>query len=189
MIFFILFFIAYSLCVFLIPNIYILLGFATFNLLMLIIFRVNIIKTLKNLYKILFFAAFVFLFNLIFDSVLSSLIVGFKILIVTNFAFIFSYIFSRTQIATGIGQLLYPLKLFKINTDNLVIVIVIALNFIPILAEEIKTLKCNLKIRNIKLNLKTLFTKSHIILTMFFAGLLKKADDLETVLLTRNYQA
>ncbi len=189
MIVFLLFFIAYSLCVFLISNIYALIGFSAFNLLLLVIFRINVLKTLKNLYKILFFAVFVFLFNLIFDDVVSSAIVGWKILIVTNFAFIFSNIFSPVQIATGISQMLFPLKLFKVNTDNMVIVIVIALNFVPIILSEIKTLKQNLRVRNVKMNLKTIFTKSHVILTLYFASLLKKTEDLETVLLSRNYKA
>ncbi len=189
MIVFLLFFIAYSLCVFLISNVYALIGFSVFNLLLLIIFKINVLKTLKNLYKILFFAIFVFLFNLIFDSVQESAIVAWKILIVTNFAFIFSNVFSPVQIANGVSQMLYPLKLFKVNTDNMVIVIVIALNFIPIIMGEIKTLKQNLRARNVKFNLKTLFTKSHVILTLYFASLLKKAEDLEMVLLSRNYQA
>lgn len=184
----ILFFIAYSLTIFLVSNIYALVGFTAFNLLLLIIFRINALKTLKNLYKIAFFAIFVFLFNLIFDSVVTSAIVGWKILIVTNFAFIFSSVYSPVQIANGIGQLLYPLRLLKVNTDNLVIVIVIALNFIPIIIQEIKTLKDSLRARNVKLNFKTLFTKSHIILPLYFAGLLKKVDDLEVALLSRNYR-
>ena len=186
---FILFFIAYSLTIFLASNIYALVGFTVFNILLLIIFRINALKVLKNLYKSAFFAIFVFLFNLIFDNVVASAIVGWKILIVSNFAFIFSSIYSPVQIANGIGQLLYPLKIFKIKTDNLVIVIVIALNFIPIIIREIKTLKDSLRARNVKLNLKTLFTKSHVILPLYFAGLLKKVDDLEIVLLSRNYRA
>ncbi len=189
MIVFLLFFIAYSLCVFLISNIYALVGFSAFNLLLLVVFRINVLKTLKNLYKILFFAVFVFLFNLIFDDVVSSAIVGWKILIVTNFAFIFSNIFSPVQIANGVSQLFFPLKLFKVNTDNLVIVVVIALNFVPIILSEIKTLKQNLRARNVRLNLQTIFTKSHVILTLYFASLLKKTEDLETVLLSRNYKA
>ena len=189
MILFLLLFIAYSFCVFLMSNIYVLIAFSVFNLIMLFVFRINALKTLKNLYKISFFALFVFLFNLIFDSLAASAIVGWKILIVTNFTFIFSNIFSPVQIANGISQLLFPLKLFKVNTDNLVIIIVVALNFVPILANEIKTLKENLKARNVRFNLKTLFTKSHIILTLYFAGILKRAEELESVLIARNYQA
>ena len=189
MIVFILFFLAYSCCAFLISNNTVLLGFTLFNLLLLAIFRVNLWKTLKNLGGILCFTTIVFLFNLIFDDVISSLIVAWKILLVTNFSFIFSSIFSPVQIANGVSQLLFPLKLFKVKTDNLVIMIVIALNFIPIIAQEIKTLKQNLKSRNVPLNLKTILTKSHLILTLYFASLLKKTEDLEIVLKTRNYQA
>lgn len=189
MIVFILFFISYSLSAFLISNIWVLCGFSIFNLFLMLIFKINAWKALSNLFKISIFALFVFLFNLIFDDVISSAVVAWKILIVANFAFTFSSVFGPTQIATGLGQLLFPLKIFKVNTDNLVIMIVIALNFIPIIMQEIKSLNANLKARNVRLNFKTIFTKSHVILTLYFASLIKKTEELETALLSRSFKA
>ncbi len=184
---FILFFIAYSSSVFFVSNLWFLIACTIFNILLLIVFRVNFKKIVKSIGKIFMFTLFVFCFNIIFDSVINSLFVAWKIVIVANFAFIFSYIVKSTQLANGFSQLLFPLKLFKINTDDFVIMLVIALNFIPIVSVETKTFKNCLLARNVKLNLKTVFTKSHLLFVAYFVNLFQKVNELEMTLLTRNY--
>ena len=181
----ILFFIIYYISVFLINNIYALLGFNIFNIFLMLIFKIKLKKVIKNLLNILIFTIFVFCFNLIFSSVLDSLIVAWKIIIVTNFAFIFSSKISKTSLASGLSKLLYPLKIFKIDTDDIALMLVIAFNFITIISEEIKTLKLALRARNVKLNLKTVFTKTHIIFILFFANLFRKVNYLEKTLIIR----
>lgn len=183
----IIFFIAYSLATFLINNVWVLLGFTIFNLLLLIIFRISPLKTLKNLWRIFWFTAFVFVFNIIFDTITASLITAWKIVIVTNFAFIFSTAMSPANMATGFSQLFYPLKLFKVNVDDFSLMFVIAFNFINIFSEELRTLQKSLKARHFKLNLKTFFKQGHVILLMFFANIFKKVDSLEMSLKARGY--
>lgn len=185
----ILIFIAFSIATFLINNVWVLLGLTISNILLHFIFKICPVKALKNLLKILLFVLIVFLFNLIFDSVVASLIVAWKIIIVANGAFIFSYKINATKLAQGFNQLFYPLKLFKVNTNNLSLMIVIAINFIPILTNEAYNLKLTLKARNVNLNLKTLFTQSHKLFVMFFANIFKRVDELELVLRARNYNA
>lgn len=187
MIVFILFFIAYSTCVFCFTNLWFLLVCSLFNILLMCIFRIKPKKVIKNLSKITVFTLFVFCFNIIFDSVVNSLFVAWKIVIVANFSFIFSYKLSPTQLATGLSQLLFPLKLFKINTNDIVIMLVIALNFVSIISVETKTFKQSLLARNIRLNLKTFFTESHLLFIAYFVNLLQKVDDIEKALLIRNY--
>lgn len=186
---FILFFIAYSVAVFVVPStwIYVLVGFTALNILLLIVLKISPIKLLKNLFRIFWFALIVFLFNLIFDSVISSLIVVWRIVIVCNFAFIFSKAMSPANMALGFSQLFAPLKIFKVNTNDFALMFVIAFNFIDIFAEESKVMKRSLKARGFKFNLKNLLSKSHVILLMFFAGIFKRADSLEASLKARGY--
>lgn len=183
----IVFFVGYSCLVFVIDNLYFLLVCIVFHTVMAFVLRVNWRRLFKNLGKCWLFALFVVLFNLIFDSWLASLIIGLKILIITNFAFLFRYRISNTKLANGLAMLFYPLKVFKVNVDNIALMLVIALNFINILGREIIELKEHLKSRNIKLNLPTYFTKTHLIFTMFFAGLLKRVLVLESALNARGY--
>lgn len=182
---FILLFIAFSLFIFITNNIYVLVGFTISNILLQFIFKISPKKALKNLFKIFFLIIIIFLFNLIFDNLINSLIVSYKVLIVANGAFIFSKVITPTRLANGFKQLFLPLKLFKVDTNNLALMLTIALNFIPIISYDITTLKQTLKARNVKLNLKTLFTQSHLLFVMFFANLFKRVDDLELVIRAR----
>lgn len=182
---FILLFIAFSLFIFITNNIYVLVGFTISNILLHFIFNISPKKALKNLFKIFFLIIIIFLFNLIFDNLINSLIVSYKVLIVANGAFIFSKVITPTRLANGFKQLFLPLKLFKVDTNNLALMLTIALNFIPIISYDITTLKQTLKARNVKLNLKTLFTQSHLLFVMFFANLFKRVDDLELVIRAR----
>lgn len=184
----IIFFIVYSCVVFAVNHFWFLLGCSVFNVVLIFALRVNFKKLIKNLGQCLVFTIFVVLFNLIFDGWIICLMIGFKILIVTNFAFVFTYRISNTMLAHGFATLFYPLKIFKVDVDNLALMLVIALNFINVLRGEISDLKDHLKTRNIKLNLKTFFTKAHIIFTMFFAGLLKRVISLENALIARGYE-
>lgn len=182
---YILLFIAFSLFIFITYNIYVLVGFTISNILLHFIFKISPKKALKNLFKIFFLIIIIFLFNLIFDNLINSLIVSYKVLIVANGAFIFSKVITPTRLANGFKQLFLPLKLFKVDTNNLALMLTIALNFIPIISYDITTLKQTLKARNVKLNLKTLFTQSHLLFVMFFANLFKRVDDLELVIRAR----
>lgn len=188
MIFAILFFIAYSLFVFLINNIYVLISCFIFNVLLATIFKKITKKYFITMLKNLPFILMVFGLNLIFEPLTNSLIVAFKIFIVLNFSYVFGKIFSHTQIANGLSALFYPLKIFKINPDNIAIIIVVALNFITIFENEIKTLSKTMKARNIKLNLKSIFTKTPAVFTMFFARLFRRTNDLELSLKARNFE-
>ena len=183
----IVFFVTYSCVVFAVNQLWFLLGCSVFNVVLIFVLRVNFKKLIKNLGQCLIFTMVVVLFNLIFDGWLAGLIIGLKILIVTNFAFVFTYRISNTMLANGFATLFYPLKIFKVNVDSLALMLVITFNFINILSRELVDLKDHLQSRNIKLNLKTFFTKTHIIFTMFFAGLLKRVISLENALIARGY--
>ncbi len=183
----ILFLIGYSIAVFLIKNLWVLLGFTIFNLLLLIITRISPRKLAKNTLAILPFLIIVFLFNLIFDSVVNSLIVIWRIFIVTNFCFIFSVNVSPANLANGFTTLLCPLKLFKVNTERLGIMLTIAFNFIPILRAKAGGMKKTLKVRHAKITPKNLIQMLTFMFSMFFVELIKMSNELERAMLARNY--
>lgn len=184
----ILFFIAYSIVVFFVDNIIALACFSAFNIILCFAVRTGFVATLKNLYKIFWFGLLVFLINLIFDTWLSSLIVLWRIVIVANFTFIVGKTVKPSDLATGFAQLFFPLKLFKVDINSLALMIVIALNFVPIVSRSLSTLNSSLKARGYKLNIKNFFTQGHIIFALFFTGLFKRVDQLELALKARGYK-
>ncbi len=189
MIFAILFFIAYSVVTFIAPNWIWLACFSGFNLILCFAVRTGWAKTFKNLFKILIMAGLVFALNLIFDDVFTCLITAWKLVIVANFTFVFSKAFSPSQLASGFSQLLFPLKLFKVDTGALSLVIVIALEFIPILSKSAKSLQKCLKARGFKLGLKNVFTQGHVVFSLYFSEIFKRVDALELAFKARGYTA
>lgn len=183
----ILFLIGYSIAVFLIKNLWVLLGFTIFNLLLLILLRISLRKLLKSTFAILPFLIIVFLFNLIFDGVVDSLIVVWRIFIVTNFCFIFSVNVSPANLANGFSILLYPLKIFKVNTARIGIMLTIAFNFIPILRSKASGIKKTLKVRHAKITPKNLVQMLTFMFSIFFLELVKMSNELERAMLARNY--
>lgn len=184
----ILFLICYSLAVFLVQNIWFLVACTVFNLLLLIITRVSPKKLLRNTIGILPFLIIVFLFNLIFDTVINSLIIIWRIFIVTNYCFIFSVNISPSKLASGFSILLYPLKLFKVNTDRLGIMLVITFNFIPILRGKTYSMKNTLKARHAKFTLKNMVSMLVFMFTIYFVELVKMSNELERAMMARNYR-
>lgn len=187
MIFAILFFIAYSVFTFFAPNWIWLACFSGFNIVLCFAFRTGWAKTFKNLFKILILAGTVFALNLIFDNVITCLITAWKLVIVANFTFVFGKAFSPAMLAAGFSQFLFPLKLFKVDTNSLSLMIVIALEFIPILSKSAKELQKSLKARGFKLGFKNVFSQGHVVFALFFSELFKRVDCLELAIKARGY--
>ena len=189
MIFALLFFAIYSCGVFFVPNWIWLVSLSGFDLLLWLIFYKNIPKLLKMTLKFSIFAVFVFLINLIFDDVITCLLVAWKLMIVFCFVACFSKIFSPTQIATGFSQLLFPLKLFRVDTEALSLSIVIALSFIPILSASAQSLSKSLRARGFRFNIRSAFSQGHVILMAYFSELFKRVDTIELAFRARGYSA
>lgn len=185
----ILLFVAFSLYMFLTGSLWVLLAFTISNFVLVAVFKLNFYKMFKYFLKSLIFVGMVFAFNLIFDSFVASLIVAWRLTIVTLGAFVFSGVVTPNRLSEGFCQLLYPLKIFKVNINDVSLMLVVAFNFIPIISRDVTSLKQTLKARNVKLNLKTFFTQSHLLFIMFFAGIFKRVDELEQVVLARGYKA
>lgn len=183
----ILFFIAFSCGVFFVPNWIWLAAISGFDLLLWLIFAKHIPKMLKNALKMSIFAILIFLLNLIFYDVISSLIIAWKLMIVCCFVLVFGKAFSKTQIAAGFSQLFYPLKIFKVDTEALSLTVTLALSFLPVLAASARALTKSLKARGFKLNLRSAFSQPHIILMVFFSDIFRRIDTIELTFRSRGY--
>lgn len=186
----IIFFIAYSCVCFFAPNFIWVSGFATFNLILSLIFYKQPLKTLKYFIRMLILSAIIFGLNYAFEKeILTSLLVGLKVLTVAYFGILFSKIFTPALIADGISQLLFPLKLFKIDTNAIALTIVIALSFMSVLSSSAKNLTKALKARGFRFTLKNIFTQGHMIFMLYFSEIFKRVDAIELALLARGYSA
>ncbi|MCL2570709.1 MAG: energy-coupling factor transporter transmembrane protein EcfT [Firmicutes bacterium] len=134
-------FIAYSIGVFFISNWYIFAGIAAFHLLLMIILRVNILRAFLNLLIISPFIIFTGLFNWLFSDLENALLMTTRLVIVCNMTFIFATKIQIMKFVRGLGILLYPLRLIKVNTRHISVTVAIAITYIPIILDEHRRIK------------------------------------------------
>ncbi len=184
----ILFFIAYSCICFFAPNIFWVAGFAGFNLVLSLVFFKRPLQTLKSFIRVLIFSGIVLGLNYAFEKdIMISLLIGLKVLTVAYFGILFSKIFSPALIADGISQLFFPLKIYRVDTDAIALIIVIAFSFMSVLGRSAKNLSWALKARGFRFSFKNIFTQSHIIFMVYIQEIFKRVDAIELSLRVRGY--
>ena len=106
-----------------------------------------------------------------------------RFIIACNSTYIFSKSISVVEISEVIEKLLSPIKLFKINTSSIGLLISMGISFIPILKDEIIELKQILisKGYNMKINNIHLFVRPLII------SILKRTNEIEKAIIAKGY--
>lgn len=181
-------FLFYSILVFLIDNYLVLSLLFVLNIIGLLLVKVRLKKYLKVLKMNFFIIIFIFLFNFIFGDLKLAFLTSFKIYLVISTTYLFGHIYTPIKIADSFYYLLSPLKLFKVDTKELSLIIAIALAFIPILSDEAKNIKMALLSKGIDFNLKNVITRPHIYLLTYFNNLFTRIDDLELSLKMKGYE-
>lgn len=102
------------------------------------------------------------------------------------------YTTSPNQISKALESLLRPLKIFKINVQEIAVTITISLRFLPILFEETENIYNAQLVRGAKFNDKNLIIKLKayvaVIIPLFISSL-KKANDLAISMESRSYDS
>ncbi len=86
-------------------------------------------------------------------------------------------------LAKTIKLLCSPLKLFKINTEEIEVLVCICLSMIPILKREYLDVKDACKAKNINMNIKNV----KIILSMLLMSFLTRVNEIDEALVEKGY--
>lgn len=78
-----------------------------------------------------------------------------------------------------------PLKAFKINTEDIKVLVCISLSMIPIFLKELNETKEACKAKNIKLNIKNM----KIILAKYFLSSISRVNEIEESLVAKGYNS
>lgn len=181
------FFFIYSLLVFLINNVYLLLLIFIFNFIISIIVKIPVKKHIIIIKNSLKFVIFIVICNILFSDINSSLKVGVRLFLTIDYTYIMGKYFDPTKIRIAFNYLFYPLKIFKVDINSLTLIIAIALAFIPILTDEVTMIKLSLKSKGVSFKLGNLITKPHIYLVTFLNNLFDRLDELEKTLIMKAY--
>ena len=161
-------------------------------LLILIIYVSNVPMNLyiNNLKFILPMMVFIFIINLIFSNIYSTLLSIIKLILFILYSQILLYTTKPNDITYGLEALLSPLKIFNINTSSIALTISLALRFIPtIFIEADKVIKSQIS-RGLNLNGNISEKCDKIISVIFpiFDLSLKRGEDISNVLEMRLYK-
>ena len=178
------FFLMYLIVIFWIKNWGIFLLLFLFNYGWMKISNIFIKNFLKNLRFLLPFVLFTGLLNSIFDDLKTGILMMIRLLLAYQITYIFSKSMTTLEFAKVIENLMFPFKIFKIDTENIGLMIQISLCVIPILKSEIEQKKYALKAKGLQLKWNNML----IIMRPLLISILRRTNEMEKSLKARAYE-
>lgn len=168
---------------------------ALFTLFFIVLTKIPVNIYVNGLKPIWFLTVLTFILQIIFNPTLAGLNTGFF----TSSRFIFSMLITTavisttttSQIAQAINWFLSPLKVFKVPVDKISLMIVIAIQFVPILSEELNTIIYAQKSRGLNFNQGSIWhrLKNFLpILIPLLVNSINKAVQLADVMVIKGYK-
>ena len=177
-------FVIYTIIIFFIDNIIILGTLFVINCIIAFYLRLDYIKMFTSLNNILPFIFFTMCINYIIDGLYSGIIIGIRMLICYNTTYIFSKIITVLELSDIIQKICMPLKFFKIEINNIGLMISISICMIPILREEIISIIQAVKSKGGKIDIRYLF----IIMKPLLISIFKNTNQIEKTLIAKGYK-
>lgn len=174
-------FLIYSTSIFFLPNNQIVFFFIFINVIGMLLVRKKIKKALKGTLKMIPFILFTLLINCLLDNIMNAIWIGIKLLIVCNMTMIYSSTTTTNGVAETIKTLCFPLKLFKVNTDEIKMIVCISLSMIPILRKDLMELKEACRAKGMILTMKN----TKFILSKFCLSMLIRVNQLDEALIAK----
>ena len=181
-------FLIYSVGVFFIED-YIILGLIVmFNIVLMIIANINLKDALNNTIKLLPFILFTIAINMIFSDLKFSILIGIRLILIRNLTYIFSKNISYMEFAEVIEKMVYPLKILGINPEEIGLIVIIALSFIPIIKSEFEQIRNVIKVKGIKPTTFNLLKNLGLIFKPFLISVMQRLNEIEMSLKAKGYQ-
>lgn len=174
-------FIIYATTIFFLPNHIYILACLIINLSIILLCKLSFKKAFLNTVKIVPFILLTFTINLFLDSFMFALWIGIKLIIVCNTTFIYSQTTTVANLAKTIRLLCTPLKLFKVNTEEIEVMVCISLSLLPAIRNDLIELKNACKAKNIDINLKN----AKYILSKFLLSLIKRVNQIDEAMIEK----
>lgn len=180
-------FILYTVLIFFISDYRIIGAIFILNLILMLIGKINLKSAMRSIIKLLPFIIFVVLINLILMSKEQAILIGIRLILVCNFTYTFTRNFTPQQLSNSIEKILTPLKIFKINTRDIGIMISIAVAFVPILRDEGNKIKASLESKGFNVNGINMIKNINLILVPLIVSILKRVRHIENAFKSKGY--
>ena len=181
-------FLIYSVGVFFIEDYIILALIILFNIILMIIAKISLKNAFNNTIKLMPFILFTIAINTIFVDLRFSILIGIRLILIRNLTYIFSKKISYMEFAAVIEKMVYPLKLFGINPEEIGLIVIIALSFIPIIKNEFEQIRNVLKVKGIKPTTFNMLKNLGLIFKPFLISVMQRINEIEMSLKAKGYQ-
>lgn len=179
--------IAISIYIFTVKNYQTLNIIAIITFVLLILSKVSIKHYIKGIQGSIYFVIITFLINLLFSDVSYSFMISYRIFIMLILTLILTLTTKSMDIVYAITNLLYPLKLFGVNTKDISLMVGIGISFMPILKQEYITIKQAQLAKGYYPKLGKIKTYCVCIFVPYLTNCFKKVDDMSIVLQAKGY--
>ena len=149
---------------------------------------VNLKNALNNTVKLLPFILFTIAINIIFMDLKFSILIGIRLILIRNLTYIFSKNISYMEFAEVIEKMVYPLKIIGINPEEIGLIVIIALSFIPIITNEFDQIRNVLKVKGIKPTTFNILKNLGLIFKPFLISVMQRINEIEMSLKAKGYQ-
>ena len=149
----------------------------------MIVLKIKRLEAIENIIKIAPFILLTVVINWILENYEYAVFVAIKLLLVCNSTYIYTKTTSVREIAITIKNLCMPLKLWKVNLDDIEILVCISLSMIPILKNEYRQLKEASSAKGMEINLKNMKP----ILTKLMISIMKRVNEIEESMIEKGY--
>lgn len=180
-------FIIYTALIFCIKDYRIIFLFIIINLILMIIGKIKIKEAGKNLAKLSPFIILVVVINMISNTIGYATVIGIRLMLVFNITYVFTKNLTPGQLSNSIENILAPLKILKVNTRDIGIMISIAIAFIPILKDETEKIKYSLKSKGFDTRGINMLKNMKLLLVPLIVSILKRVDHIENGLKSKAY--
>ncbi len=180
-------FFVYTVGLFFVQDFYVLALFAILQILFMPICHISIKEATKTLIHLMPFILFTVLIDVFVMEFVEAIQIGIRLILVCHMTYLFSKTTTTMQIAKAVKNLLYPLKWFGINIDNIGIMVSLAITFIPIIKQEIEFIRYSLIAKGFDMRVKNQIKHINYIMAPLFYSLLRKVKELEEALKAKGY--
>lgn len=179
----ILFFLFYLILIFYINSFLVLIYLLFIKLILIDIFNLEFNVYLKRIFILIPFIIFTTIINTIFSGYIYGIFIGIRLITAYTITYIFIKNITINQLINAIEKILYPLKIFKIDIEQITLIISIAISILPNMMNEI-TQKCySANSKAFKIN----FFNITFILKPIFISILMKTNEFENALIAKGY--
>lgn len=201
--------IAFIVMVFLVQSLYAYIAIGAFVVLTTLVSRVPFLKVLKSVKAIIFIVVLMSVINLFANAegkvywswwiltiseggLVTAAHLALRLIFLVMGTSLLTFTTTPMELTDGMESLMYPLKLIKVPTHDIAIIMSIALRFIPILMEEVDKIMMAQKARGACFDRGGLLKRAKALLPVLiplFVSAFRRADELALALDARCYNA